>query len=183
MQASSENALKSKDYFIEFNKLSMGSNKFEFMLNDAFFASIEGSAISRANAMVELDLVKSETMYDLHFTLNGTVGTTCDNCLDEIDLPIENEFFLMMKISENEDYSDDEIVYITKRLLEYDLSQYLYESFVLSIPHRVVCAMADKKCNEAIASKINNFGDAEEEAKEDETNPMWDKLKGIFNKN
>lgn len=183
MQASRENALKSRDYFIEFNKLNMGSNSFEFMLNDAFFASIEGSAISRANAVVELDLVKSETMYDLHFTLKGTVGTTCDNCLDEIDLPIENEFYLMMKISENEDYSDDEIVYITKRLLEYDLSQYLYESFVLSIPHRVVCAMADKTCNEEIAGKINNFGEEDEEAKDDETNPMWDKLKGIFNKN
>lgn len=158
----------------------MGSNTFEFVLNDAFFQSIEGSFIQHADVKVELELVKSETMHDLQFNLHGTVVTTCDNCLDEISLPVENDFQLMMKISETEDYSDDEIVYITKTLLEYDLAQYLYESVVLSIPPRKVCAMAGKTCNEEVVSKINNFND---DSQDDENNPMWDKLKGIFNKN
>lgn len=182
MQASINMGTKLKEYLIEFNKLSMGSNHFEFVLNDAFFARIEGSVITTANATVNLELVKSETMYDLHFTLKGTFGDICDNCLDEITLPIENEFNLLMKISENEDYSDDEIIYVTKNLLEYDLSQYMYESFVLSLPPRKVCEMAGKNCNPELASKINNFGEGDEENGK-ETNPMWDKLKGIFNNN
>ena len=82
-----------------------------------------------------------------------------------------------MKISENEDYGDDEIIYITKKILEYDLTQYLYESFVLSIPTRKVCEMTNKKCNQELATKINNF---ESEDYGDGSNPMWDKLKGIF---
>lgn len=158
----------------------MGSNTFEFILNDAFFQSIEGSVIEHAGIKVELDMVRTETMYDLQFNLKGVLTTTCDNCLDEIELPVENDFQLMMKISETEDYSDDEIVYITKALLEYDFTQYLYESVVLSIPPRKVCAMAGKTCNEEVASKINNFNDG---SQDDENNPMWDKLKGIFNKN
>lgn len=170
---------KLKEYTIEFNKLYTGSNHFEFVLNDAFFARIEGSVVSTANALVKLELVKSETMYDLHFTLKGTAGETCDNCLDEITLPIENEFHLLMKISENEDYSDDEIIYVTKKLLEYDLSQYLYESFVLSMPSRKVCEMAGKTCNPELASKINNFDEGNNDTG-NESNPMWDKLKGIF---
>lgn len=182
MQASREKALKSKEYFIEFNKLRMGSNQFEFKLNDAFFATIEGSQIVKADATVLMELVRTETMNDLHFKLTGTVTATCDNCLDEFALPVENEFALMMKISENEDYSDDEIIYITKNLLEYDLSQYLYESFVLSLPPRTVCDMADKTCNEEIANKITNFNETEQED-ESQNNPMWDKLKGIFNNN
>lgn len=158
----------------------MGSNTFEFVLDNAFFQSIEGSFIQQASIKVGLDMVRSETMYNLQFNLSGTVVTTCDNCLDEINLPLESDFQLMMKISETEDYSDDEIVYITKGLLEYDLAQYLYESVVLSIPPRKVCAMAGKSCNEEVVSKINNFND---ESQDDENNPMWDKLKGIFNKN
>lgn len=182
MQASREKALKSKEYLLEFNKLRMGSNQFEFKLNDAFFAAIEGSEITQADATVTMELVRTETMNDLHFKLTGTVTATCDNCLDEFALPIENEFNLMMKISESENYNDDEIIYITKNLLEYDLSQYLYESFVLSLPPRKVCAMANKTCNEEIVNKITNFNEAEE-GEEPQNNPMWDKLKGIFNNN
>ncbi len=160
----------------------MGANQFEFPLNDAFFASIEGSQIQKANAVMHMELIRTETMNQLHFKLSGTVNSVCDNCLDEFDLPIENEFDLMMKISENEDYNDDEIVYITKNLLEYDLTQHLYESFVLSIPPRKVCGMADKTCNEEVTNKIDNFNEAEE-SDEPQNNPMWDKLKGTFNNN
>ncbi|MBP9185461.1 MAG: DUF177 domain-containing protein [Bacteroidia bacterium] len=168
---------KAKDYFIEFNKLAIGSNFFEFVLDNAFFASVEGGEFSNANAVVKLALIKSENMYDLQFNLTGVVGTTCDNCLNEISIPLKNEFHLLMKISENEDYGDDEIIYITKKILEYDLTQYLYESFVLSIPTRKVCEMTNKKCNQELATKINNF---ESEDYGDGSNPMWDKLKGIF---
>lgn len=181
MQASRGIALKSKDYLIEFNKLKAGSNSFEFVLNDAFFAGIEGSMVTAADALVNMELIRSETMHDLHFKLKGEYSTTCDNCLDEIRLPVENEFHLVMKISETENYSDDEIIYITKNLVEYDLSQYLYESFVLSLPSRKVCAMAGKTCNPEIAAKINNID--EESENEQGENPVWDKLKGIFNKN
>lgn len=157
----------------------MGENSFEFVLNDQFFAKIEGSVVKKGNANVSLTLVKMETMYDLHFKLNGSASVECDNCVDELILPLTNEFHLMMKLSENEDYSDDEIIYITRGVIEFDLSQYLYESFVLSIPIRKVCAMADKKCNSEVADKINNFTDSEGEI----NNPLFDKLKGIFNNN
>lgn len=181
MQASKGIALKASDYKIEFNKLRMGSNTFEFILDDAFFQSIEGGVITGASVKVDLEMVKSENMYALDFIFKGHVNSACDNCLNEILLPIESEFHLIMKLSETEDYSDDEIIYITKGLLEYDFSQYLYESTVLSIPQRRVCEMANQSCNEEVVAKINNF--VSEEGNEDETNPMWDKLKGIFNKN
>jgi uncharacterized metal-binding protein YceD (DUF177 family) len=181
LQASKGTALKSNDYLIEFNKLRMGSNTLEFILDGAFFQAVEGGVISEANVKVELELVRTETMHDLHFTLAGMVSTICDNCLDPVSLPVEGDFHLMMKISETEDYSDDEIIYITKGLLEYDLSQYLYESVVLSIPPRKVCTMAGKTCNPEIASKINDFQGSQDGPGED--NPLWDKLKGIFNNN
>ena len=169
---------KGKDYLIEFNKLNMGSNHFEFKLNDAFFAHIEGSIISKAEATVALELIKTDTMYELQFTLTGTVCEKCDNCLDDINLLLDNEFCLLMKISENEDYSDDEIIYVTKSILEYDLTQYLYESFILSLPPRKVCEMAGKKCDPELVRKINNFESDDKDG--NESNPMWDKLKGIF---
>jgi uncharacterized metal-binding protein YceD (DUF177 family) len=169
---------KGKDYLIEFNKLTMGLNHFEFNLNDAFFAQIEGSIISKAEARVTLELIKTETMYELQFTLTGTVSEKCDNCLSDIDLLLDNDFYLLMKISENEDYSDDEIIYVTKNILEYNLTQYLYDSFILSMPPRKVCEMAGKKCDPELVNKINNFESDDKDG--NQSNPMWDKLKGIF---
>ncbi|MCU0421904.1 MAG: DUF177 domain-containing protein [Bacteroidia bacterium] len=181
MQASREKALKSKAYTIEFNKLRAGSNSFEFALDTAFFNTIEGSPIKEADAVVNLTLDKASTLLELNFQLTGSVSTTCDNCLDEFNLPLKNEFSLLMKYSEQEDFSDDEIIYITKNLLEFDLTQYLYESFLLSIPLRKVCAMSEKKCNDEVVKHLNP---EESGAEEKETNnPMWDKLKGILNNN
>lgn len=157
----------------------MGENSFEFVLNDQFFGKIDGNVVKGGAANIALTLVKSETMYDLHFKLDGHVSVECDNCLDGFKLPLTNEFHLMMKLSDHEDYSDDEIIYITRGVIEFDLSQYLYESFVLSIPSRKVCSMANKTCNSEIADKINNFTETGEEG----NNPLFDKLKGIFNNN
>lgn len=173
--------MKEKAFTIEFNKLKLGENLFEFELNEHFFRSIEGSEVDKATVVVKLNLNYSESIVDLNFKLHGTTIAICDNCLDEFEYELSNEFNLMLKISEKEDYSDDEIVYITKAVVSYDLRQYLYESFMLSLPSRKVCELAQKKCNQAMAGKIGSLTSTE--ANQSNENPVWDKLKGIFNKN
>ncbi|MFN7312004.1 MAG: YceD family protein [Bacteroidota bacterium] len=171
-----------KEHLIEFNKLKIGPNELEFVLNDAFFESIEGSAVKSGYADVKLRMNKGISIHELDFSLKGWVNTTCDNCLDNMQLPISNNFRLLMKVAEAENYADDEIVFITKNLVDYDLSQYLYECFVLSIPLRKVCKMANKKCNEEMIEHLSS-GAEEEETEENKNNPMWDQLKGIFKNN
>ena len=130
-----------------------------------------------------MQLIKTETMYDLRFELVGKVRLTCDVCLDEFDIPINSTFHLIMKISEVENYNDDEIVYITPKLLEYDFTHYLYDSFMLSLPVKKVCNLAEKECNAEVLKKLDELK-AIDNPKQDESNdPRWDKLKGIFNSN
>jgi uncharacterized metal-binding protein YceD (DUF177 family) len=112
----------------------------------------------------------------------------CDVCLEDFELPVDEEFKLLIKLSETENYEDDEIIYITEKVIEYDLTQYLYESMMLSIPTRKTCDMSDnKKCNKEVIAKLEELSHIEEEEEdeddenEDKTNPTWDKLKGIFN--
>jgi uncharacterized metal-binding protein YceD (DUF177 family) len=173
--------MKAKDYVIEFPKLRAGINTFRFELNDTFLASFEGEHPQRANVIANVELDKSETMLELRFRLNGTIEVACDICLDLFDLPIESEYKLILKISEVEDYSDDEIVYITPGTIEYDLGQYLYECLILSVPIRKVCGMSrDKKeCNPVVLEKLKQA--SADQGKEEGPDPRWDKLKGIFN--
>jgi uncharacterized metal-binding protein YceD (DUF177 family) len=174
--------LRSKEYILEFNKVRKGLNEYSFAIDASFLAGIEGSSLSQANVTADLQLMKSENLYELKFHLKGTVQCECDICLEEFSMPIDADYKLLMKLSETENYDDDEIIYITEKLIEYDLSQYLYESLLLSIPSRRVCEMSgDKSCNEEVVAKLEGLTHFDADAEDDETNPTWDKLKDIFN--
>jgi uncharacterized metal-binding protein YceD (DUF177 family) len=168
--------VKSKEYILEFPKLRSGLNAFQYSLNDAFLSGFDSKDNFQSTVVADLKLIKTETMYDLRFLLKGTVSLTCDICLDAFVYDINNDFHLLMKISETENYSDDEIIYITQGLIEYDLKQYLYECLILSIPLKKVCALSNnsKKCNTEVTKRL-------EDAKPVQTeDPRWDKLKEIF---
>lgn len=159
----------------------MGLNEYTFNLNDEFLSKIEGSTIQHANVIATLALLKAENLYDLKFHLKGTVSCECDVCLEEFEMPVDAEFQLLMKVSEVEKYDDDEIIYITDKLIEYDLTQYLYESLMLSLPVRKTCEMSGtKECNKEVIAKLDELR-AEEHGDDDDSNPTWDKLKDIFN--
>jgi len=176
--------LRSKEYIIEFNKVKTGVNNYTFILDDAFLTQIEGAAYSKANVEASLQLLKSSTLYDLKFHLKGCVQCECDVCLEEFRMPIEADYKLLIKLSDTENYEDDEILYITEKVNEYNLAQYLYESLVVSIPTRKVCEMSGtKQCNEKVIAKLNELTSPAEDTNDEEgadENPTWDKLKDIF---
>lgn len=160
----------------------MGRNEYTFNLNRSFLASIEGASLSDSAVTAELVLTKTPNLYELNFHLTGTVICECDVCLEEFSLPINHHFELIMKVSVTENYDDDEIIYITDKLLEFDLSQYLYESLILSIPARKVCDLSGTKtCNQEAITKLEQLNHLEQP--EGETNPTWDKLKDILKNN
>ena len=174
--------LKPKDYIIEFTKLCKGENEFTFVIDDKFLAGIDGEHPQHANAKVQMQLMKSETFYDLNFEFSGTVELSCDVCLDEFDMPLKGKFHLIMKISDVENYSDDEIIYITPKLIEYDLTQYLYECFMLSLPIKRVCNLGGKDCNPEVLKKLDEMKNMNSKTEnEDDVDPRWNNLKGIFN--
>lgn len=172
--------MRSKEYILEFNKVRAGVNDYTFDLNAEFLSKIEGSALVNANVVATLKLLKSSNMYDLKFQLKGTVLCECDKCLEEFTMPVNSDYSLLMKVSETANFDDDEIIYITDKLIEHDLSQYLYESLMLSIPVRKVCEMSGtKQCNKEVIAKLDEINHHEEE----EENPTWDKLKDILKNN
>lgn len=173
--------MKSKEYILAFNKVWKGINEYSFDLNDKFLAEIEGAAIPQANVVAKLQLLKADTVYHLDFHLTGTVQCECDVCLEAFDLPIDAEYKLMLKLGDSENYDDDEIYYITEKMIEFDLSQYLYESLMLAIPTRKVCDMSGvKQCNQEVITKLEELN-SEADEEDEHSNPTWDKLKNIFN--
>jgi uncharacterized protein len=173
--------LKSKEYILEFNKVHKGLNEYTYIVDDVFLFNVEGAAIEKANVSVTLQVFKANEMYELSFTFKGFVQCECDVCLEDFLMPVDSQYKLLIKVSEAENYEDDEIVYITEKVIDFDLSHYLYESIMVSIPTRRVCEMGGvKECNKEVIKKLEELNSLDIENEAENVNPTWDKLKNIF---
>lgn len=176
--------MKTKVYIVEFNKLQTGNNEFSFPINDSLLSEYEHSPIKKADAKCHLTLHKSENMYDLVFKIDGTALASCDICLDEVNLPISNESSLIIKLTDGiTNLDDDEIIYLPKGLHEFDFKQLIYEFFLLAIPTKVSCEDAGKEHNEAFIGQLTEDETEENEDEKENTDPRWDALKNLYNKN
>ncbi len=173
--------MKSDDYTIEFSKLVQGLNSLCFAVDDKFLSDFEFSPTKTADTQANLELLKSDNMLDLKFNLDGTAHCTCDICLDEFEVPIEDSFSLLIKFTEdNNNLDDQEIIYLNRKEHQYNISQFLYESFLLSIPSKKSCELANKEHNIEVMKKLEKTN---EEIQNQSNDPRWDKLKDLYTNN
>ncbi len=159
----------------------MGVNTLDFEVNDVFLEAFAPESSYKADVKVVITVLKSDNLYDVKANLEGTVLLTCDLCLDEFSFPVQREVGFLIKLSEEERYDDDEIVYITPTTIDFDLSQFLFDSFMLSLPTKSTCGLGGKACNEDVTKKLSKLNSHDDEEKGDD--PRWDKLKGMINPN
>jgi len=175
-------------YIIQFGGLPVGTHDYTFEINDTFFKGIENSEIARANIAVNAVLTKQNNLLQMTFDIEGTVGAACDRCLKDFDYPVEAQEALVIKHG-NPAESTDEILVIEEGQDEFDVSQYLYEYIVLSLPaRRVPCELDEERfeCDEETLQKLESLADQSDggSAPEEESNPIWEKLNKIkYNKN
>lgn len=127
-----------KRYAIPYKGLSIGNHHFEFEVDDRFFDAFEGSEIHRGHASVSVELVKTERLLTLDFTIDGEAEVTCDRCLDEFMMPVHYAGTLQVRFSETEKESDGEVMWLSPNETELPLGQYIYESISLSLPYRKI---------------------------------------------
>lgn len=174
-----------KEYKIQFVGLAVGKHEFEFEVKDKFFENLDYSEIKNGNIKIDVNLLKQSSMMSLDFKVSGTVKVPCDLCTEEFDLPISGEYQLIVKVGGNADQNeDDDIITVAANEHELDLSQYIYEYIVLSLPIKRVHPL-DKKgkstCDPEMVKKVESYLTDEpgEDDSEDGTDPRWDGLKGI----
>lgn len=169
-----------KDHIIQFVGLSIGSHEFQFDINDTFFEHLDYSEIKQGKINIVLTLLKQSTMMVLHFEISGTVKQDCDRCTAPLDLPINGNYKLIIKVGGNDTGDeDDDIITIAANEHELDLSQYIYEYIALSLP--IKRAHPDNKkgestCDKKMLKKLAHFLLEEEKEK---TDPRWNGLKNI----
>lgn len=166
-------------YDVEFKGLKEGLHKFEFEIQNKFFEHFEQELVSVGNVKVRVTLEKRSLFMKLHLALKGWVELTCDRCLENFNQNIKLKTELFVKFGEN-NYDDNEIIWISPEEHRINLAQLIYEYIILSIPIRHIHQEKNgvSGCSPEMLEILRELASTEEEEeKEQKTDPRWSALK------
>ena len=72
-------------YKIDLKGMQADSCKYEFVLDNLFFANIDGPEVQKGKVNVVLVVKKTSRAFELNFQTDGMVWVPCDRCLDDME--------------------------------------------------------------------------------------------------
>lgn len=167
-------------YALELRAMPVGTQQFNYVVDDAFFLKREGGEIRGGKVDVKLEVDHKGDYFDLTFWMEGTIVTACDRCLDDMELPVDTDYHVVLKYAEESNADNDEVIEVAEREREYDLSDLIYDTIALTIPmkhtHDEGC------CNEAMLAELQKHVPSAE-TREESNDPRWDALRKLMDNN
>jgi uncharacterized metal-binding protein YceD (DUF177 family) len=115
--------------------LREGAHGYGWKIGDDFWKEHAGSGIIGGDIEVAATLEKGATgVMRLAVEVTGSVTVPCDRCLEDCLLPVNYRGSLAVKVSEEEQPFEGDILWLSPGEAQIDLEQYVYESVVLSLP-------------------------------------------------
>ena len=151
-------------YKIAYKGLKVGSYDFDFKVDSALFEAYETEEIKGGDCVVRVQLNRSEAMLELNVSIEGEVICECDRCLEDCPIAIDYNGDLVVKFSEETDFYDGDVMWISPAEDMLDLTHYIYESIVLSLPYSRV--HEDGECNPEMLASFTEISEEELEALE-----------------
>ncbi|MEG1611638.1 MAG: DUF177 domain-containing protein [Alistipes sp.] len=148
-----------KRYSIAYKGLKNGLHPFDFQVDGELFRFYESPEIKDGACNVHVELNRSESMLEVDVVIDGSVVVACDRCLDDCDVPVHFDGRLVVKFSDEVDEYDGEVMWISPSASEVDLTQYIYESIVLSLPYQRV--HPEGMCDPEMLAHFKIVSDAE----------------------
>lgn len=171
------------EFLIPFAGLKLGKHHFEFEITNAFFEDFGYDDFESVGITVNVVLEKKSTMLELSFKHKGTVHVPCDLTGEMFDLPVKGKLHLVVQFGEEFNNDNEELLILPHGEHQIDISQYVYEMIVLSVPQkRVHPGVKDGTLQSPALDKFREMQtqDHKKEEKKEETDPRWDQLKKLL---
>jgi len=163
------------DYSIDFASLELGEYRFDFKIDESLFQEFGNQDILGADISLSVDLLKEERVLTLTLDFKGMINLLCDRCLDPLELKVSGIKTLFIKFGEENTQEIDNIIFISDRENEIDLSQQIYEYILLQKPMK--CVHEISECNSDIIDILTTTTTREDNNKS--IDPRWDALRNI----
>lgn len=163
-------------YIVDLKGMADDTVSYRWHVDKDFFSAVQGAEIRQGLLDVALRVKRTSGAYELDFQLSGIVEVNCDRCLEPMDLPIEAQSTLRVKMGD--EYADDgDTVTIPEREGIINVAWNIYEFAALQIPLRHV--HADGDCSAGAYRQL-----ADEAPEEDAIcDPRWEGLRNILHNN
>jgi uncharacterized metal-binding protein YceD (DUF177 family) len=171
---------KLRNYDVSFSGLKTGKHEFKYEIDKEFFQLFDTEQeFTNPKIAVDVSLDKHSTFLEFEIKVNGTVELVCDITTENFDHPIENEIKVLVKFGEEYDDSEEDVITIPISDHAFNVAQLIYETVALSIPMKKV----SPHINDEDLQILEKFSPKEIEEEEHESDPRWEALKKLKDKN
>ncbi|RYF89473.1 MAG: DUF177 domain-containing protein [Chitinophagaceae bacterium] len=165
-------------YEIAFVGLKPGVHEFNYELDDKFFIEKDLTELRNVSANIKLTLEKNAGFMLLKFEVGGRTEVTCDRCGNALKMDLWDEFKMLVKLVDNAEEmnlqeEDPDVFYLSRTESHLDVSNWLYEFVLLSVPMQRMCSreeMGGPQCNNEVLEKLKEM---EARTTENNANSLW----------
>lgn len=170
-----------KEFLIPFAGLKEGKHQFEYQIGDSFFEQFQFDEYQSVDVKVNMVLEKKSTIMELCFDHKGTVNVPCDMTGEDFDLKVKGKFNLVVKFGEEFNNDNEELLILPHNEFQLNVSQYIYESIVLSVPFkRVHPGVKDGTLETEAFDALDKLAPKEENKENEDIDPRWENLKKLL---
>jgi uncharacterized metal-binding protein YceD (DUF177 family) len=172
----------SRVFEIAWQGLKLGEHELIFDLDDKFLMwKYPETEYKQLNVQIKVTFDKQVNFFMFHFNIDGALVVPCDRCGEEFELSLWDEFDLLVKLNdvEDEDQIEEEadVVFISRSETVLDISDWLYEFLMLSVPLQKIHPQDTKgndTCNPDVLAYLKQSAEALEQ---ENKNTIW---KGLY---
>ena len=172
------------EFLIPFIGLKLGKHAFEYQINNTFFEQFDYNEFENSSIYVKAVLEKKANFMELSLKHKGTIFVPCDTTAEMFDMPIKGNIKIVVQFGEEFNNDNEELLILPHGEFQIDISQFVYEMIVLSIPlRRVHPGIKDRTLQSEVLVKLEELKIKKvKQQKEISENidPRWDKLKQLL---
>ena len=172
-----------KEYTIPFIGLKDGKHHFDYQIDKSFFEYFKYNEFNDVNVKTSLVFEKKSTLLELHFKVKGEININCDLTNEPFNQKLKGGLDLVVKFGEEYNDEHEEILIIPHGDHEINVSQFIYELIILSIPtKRIHPGIKDGTLKSDVLEKLEELSPKSLDEKEtsEDIDPRWNTLKKLL---
>jgi len=138
---------------------------------------LQGLGFPIQSADVGVRAIEADGGYFLTGHFSGIAQIECHRCLEEFEQVLEVELGVLIAFEMREEFEgEDGIIEVSPEAREVDITKYVSDSILLSLPYKKVCK---EDCAGLCAQCGTNLNYDSCDCGQDQIDPRWEKLKEL----
>ena len=164
-------------HYVRIAGLKEGVHRQSFDIKDKFFEAYEKSEVKEGEFIVNSLLNIKGIDRKITLNIEGVIkNLLCDYCAESLNYKISTALDLVIKESEEQVESTDEIIYVLPKQHQLSINQLIFEMISLAIPTKKFHQENGKiNCDEKMLALIEKYATKQKQ----DADPRWEALKKL----